>query len=225
MSRKVFTAGEVLAAADVNSFLMDQTVMSFAGTAARGSAIPSPVAGMTTYLEDSDDLQIYNGTSYASPFGLTLVKKQAIGTGASVITVTNAFSSTYDAYKIIVAGGVGSTDGFLITQLTGATTQYYQTRILYNYVGTVNVGADNNTSAWTVGGRFVSQMINVNFDLVNPFLTQSTMLQNASDVSNLAAGVNSGVQLSNTSFTGFTMTTNTGTLTGGNLYVYGYRKN
>jgi hypothetical protein len=64
MSRKVFTAGEVLAAADVNSFLMDQTVMSFAGTAARGSAIPSPVEGMNTYLEDSNDYESYDGSNW-----------------------------------------------------------------------------------------------------------------------------------------------------------------
>jgi len=64
MPRKVFTAGEVLAAADVNTYLMDQSVMSFAGTAARGSAITEPVEGMVTYLEDSDSYQSYNGSSY-----------------------------------------------------------------------------------------------------------------------------------------------------------------
>jgi hypothetical protein len=66
MSRKVFTAGEVLAAADVNSFLMDQSVMSFAGTAARGSAIPSPVEGMVAYLEDLNLLTTYNGSSWTT---------------------------------------------------------------------------------------------------------------------------------------------------------------
>jgi hypothetical protein len=64
MPRKVFTAGEVLAAADVNSFLMDQTVMSFAGTAARGSAIGTATEGMLTYLEDSDTYQSYDGSSW-----------------------------------------------------------------------------------------------------------------------------------------------------------------
>jgi len=57
--RKTFTAGEVLQAADVNDFLMDQSVMVFAGTAARGSAIPSPTEGMVTYLQDSDAVQVY----------------------------------------------------------------------------------------------------------------------------------------------------------------------
>jgi hypothetical protein len=81
MSRKVFTAGEVLAAADVNRFQMDQTVMSFAGTAARGSAIPSPVEGMTTYLEDSNLLQSYNSSAW--------------------ITVGNAGISAYSLVQIL----------------------------------------------------------------------------------------------------------------------------
>jgi hypothetical protein len=64
MPRKVFTAGEVLAASDVNSFLMNQMVMTFAGTAARGSAIASPTEGMLTYLADTNTFEFYNGTSF-----------------------------------------------------------------------------------------------------------------------------------------------------------------
>lgn len=66
MPRKVFTAGEVLAASDVNSFLMDQTVMVFAGTAARGSAIGSATEGMYTHLNDTDSLEYYNGSAWVS---------------------------------------------------------------------------------------------------------------------------------------------------------------
>jgi len=64
MPRKVFTAGEVLSATDVNEFLMDQMVMTFAGTAARGSAIASPTEGMLTYLADTNTFEFYNGTSF-----------------------------------------------------------------------------------------------------------------------------------------------------------------
>jgi hypothetical protein len=64
MPRKVFTAGEVLAASDVNSFLMNQMVMTFAGSAARSSAISAPTEGMLTYLADTDTFEFYNGTSY-----------------------------------------------------------------------------------------------------------------------------------------------------------------
>jgi hypothetical protein len=102
MSRKVFTAGEVLAASDVNSFLMDQTVMSFAGTAARGSAIPSPVTGMYTHLEDSNPvprLQFWNGSAWASPFGLTLIN-ETVFSGQASVTVNGVFSNTYKDYLI-----------------------------------------------------------------------------------------------------------------------------
>jgi hypothetical protein len=64
MPRKVFTAGEVLAAADVNEFLMDQAVMTFASSAARGSAIGTAVEGMVTWLNDENALQVYDGTAW-----------------------------------------------------------------------------------------------------------------------------------------------------------------
>ena len=66
MPRKVFTAGEVLAASDVNSFLMNQMVQTFAGTAARASAISTATVseGTLTYLADTDKFEFWNGTAY-----------------------------------------------------------------------------------------------------------------------------------------------------------------
>ena len=64
MPRKVFTSGEVLSASDVNEFLQDQMVMTFAGTAARGSAIGTATEGMLTYLSDSKTFEYWNGSSY-----------------------------------------------------------------------------------------------------------------------------------------------------------------
>jgi hypothetical protein len=64
MPRKEFESFTRLDDSDINTFLMDQTVQSFAGTAARGSAISTPVQGMVTYLNDIDSLSIYNGTQF-----------------------------------------------------------------------------------------------------------------------------------------------------------------
>ena len=69
MPRKVFTAGEVLAAADVNTYLMDQTIMVFAGTAARGSAIGTATEGMYSHLNDTDRLEYYNGSAWVTAGG------------------------------------------------------------------------------------------------------------------------------------------------------------
>jgi hypothetical protein len=64
MSFKTFAAGEKLTSSDVNSYLMQQTVMYFASSTARGSAITSPVEGMVAYLEDSNTYTFWNGSAW-----------------------------------------------------------------------------------------------------------------------------------------------------------------
>jgi len=51
---KLFENGNVLLASEVNTFMMDQQIMVFAGTAARGSALPSPSEGMFSFTKDED---------------------------------------------------------------------------------------------------------------------------------------------------------------------------
>ena len=66
--RRVFTPGEVLTASNVMNYLQDQTVMNFAGTAARGSAIGTAVSeGMVSYLADSNDVEVYRAIGTAAP--------------------------------------------------------------------------------------------------------------------------------------------------------------
>lgn len=65
LGRKVFVANEVLTAADVNGYLMDQAVMVFADSAARSSAIATATQGMVSYLQDTSSLEVY-GTAWAS---------------------------------------------------------------------------------------------------------------------------------------------------------------
>lgn len=64
LGRKVFTVGEILTAASVNGYLMDQSVMVFANAAARSSAIPSPSEGMVSYRIDSKITEQYTGSSW-----------------------------------------------------------------------------------------------------------------------------------------------------------------
>ena len=61
---KTFAAGEVLAAADVNTYLMQQSVMVFADTTARDAAITSPSEGMFAYLTGTNLLTFYNGSAW-----------------------------------------------------------------------------------------------------------------------------------------------------------------
>jgi hypothetical protein len=62
--KTTFIAGDILTASQVNGYLMDQSVMVFAGTAARGSALPSPSEGMISYLADSNAIQFNDGSTW-----------------------------------------------------------------------------------------------------------------------------------------------------------------
>lgn len=64
MARKTFQNGYPLPASDLNTYLMDQSVMAFASSSARGTAITTPVEGMLTYLEDSNKFSFYNGSAW-----------------------------------------------------------------------------------------------------------------------------------------------------------------
>jgi hypothetical protein len=64
MPRKEFEAFTRLDASDVNSFLMDQSVMTFGSATARDVAIDTPVEGMVTYLENSKTIEAYNSTAW-----------------------------------------------------------------------------------------------------------------------------------------------------------------
>ena len=61
---KLFQNGNVLLASEVQNFMMDQQIMVFAGTAARGSAIASPSEGMFAFLKDTDTLTFHDGSDW-----------------------------------------------------------------------------------------------------------------------------------------------------------------
>lgn len=62
--KKTFVAGDVLTASDVNSYLMDQSVMRFSSSATRATALPSPSEGMMSYLDDTNEVEVYDGSSW-----------------------------------------------------------------------------------------------------------------------------------------------------------------
>jgi hypothetical protein len=66
LGRKVFVAGDVLTAAQVQGFLQDQVIAVFANETARTAAIPSPTEGMFAYLTDVDTLFVYDGVDWSA---------------------------------------------------------------------------------------------------------------------------------------------------------------
>jgi hypothetical protein len=89
-----FTTGQVLTAAQVNDFLMEQAVMTFADAAARTAALSGVLReGILTYNEDTAQLEVYDGSAFVpaaptpAPAGLVAVKS-ALFTGVQTASVT-----------------------------------------------------------------------------------------------------------------------------------------
>lgn len=66
---RTFAVGEVLTAANVNDYLMEQVVTVFADATARDAAITSPQEGQISFLKNTDVLTYYSGSSWAEYIG------------------------------------------------------------------------------------------------------------------------------------------------------------
>ena len=67
MAYKTFVAGEEALAADVNNYLMSQTIPRFPSAAARDAAITAPVRGQYCVLDTSpSELLFHNGTAWST---------------------------------------------------------------------------------------------------------------------------------------------------------------
>jgi hypothetical protein len=174
-------------------------------------------------LGDAVDSTLSTALGGAYP-GLRLVKKQTVGSGVSVIPVTNAFSATYDNYKIMYSNGVGSTALSLQMTLTGSTASYASSVIYAAYSGGGVAAATLGTTSWSQAGDASTGGCSLNVELSDPFNTKLTGFRALTSVMNTAGSTiaQNGLHNVASSYTGFTLTTNTGTVTGGTIYVYGY---
>lgn len=65
MAYKVFQNGYPLNASELNNYLMNQAVISFATATARDAALTTPVEGQLVWLEDSNKYVYYTGSAWA----------------------------------------------------------------------------------------------------------------------------------------------------------------
>ena len=182
MATKTFTTGEVLTAADTN-----------------------------TYLANS---------------GLDFIKQQTVGSGVTTVTVSSAFSSTYDNYRITVTGVVPSAqDGFCLMIGSGRTDGHYgaMNYMLYSASGGT-IGSTNASKIVCVLNQNNVNNTQFNCDIFSPFLATRTGMV-GQGFGRLYYCDFGGADDSLSSYTSFTLLTNgAGTMTGGTITVFGYRK-
>lgn len=228
-----YVSGEVLTAADLT--VTNSGVPVFADTTARDAAFGGAgekvlAEGQLAYIENLDVVQYYSGSVWAtvgpaSAGALVLISATTIGNAVASVTVSNAFSSTYDNYRITISGGVASGNADLALQLGATTTGYYAgyNKVQYSTSG-ATASSNNNAANFTQVGVGTTDSLHANFDLLAPNLAKNTNIFGGFGV-NLTGSVSvlfGGFVNNTTQYTAFTIIASAGTLTGGTIRVYGY---
>jgi hypothetical protein len=163
---KLFNTGDVLTAAQVNTYLQEQVVMVFANATARTTALSGVLAeGMVSFLKDTDSLEIYSGTAWVAYgsgdiTGITTGATSGLTGGVTSGTADLKFNTTAKGGLLVGTGSgtvselaVGSNAQVLTADSTTATGLKWATTAsssptyvgcsLYSDVGAVSTS--NNT--------------------------------------------------------------------------------
>jgi hypothetical protein len=164
MAYKTFVNGFVLNASELNTYLMNQSVMVFANAAARTAAF-SPIEGMVTYLESTNALELYNGTAWV-PVGQDT-------------TLTGVLITSPREKTTLLASSAGGTINF--DQITQADL-FYTSNAGGNW--TLNVKGNGSTSLNTVmsTGETTTVVFRTNQGATAYYMTGLTIDGNAQTV-------------------------------------------
>lgn len=116
MAYKVFSNGNALNASELNTYLMNQSVMVFASTTARDAAITAPTEGMLIWLEDSNKYVYYTGSAWADL--LPVVPTQVAGKNK---IINGAFDFWQRGTSFTATGGVYTSDRWKANIISGDT--------------------------------------------------------------------------------------------------------
>lgn len=136
MAYKVFSNGDALTGSELNTYLMNQSVMVFASTTARDAALTAPTEGMVVWLQDANKYVYYNGSGAWADLITPASSGNAIINGAFDIWQRGtSFSSagyTADRWqpylaqagKLVSSQSTNAPAGFKYSYLTTSSSAY-----------------------------------------------------------------------------------------------------
>lgn len=145
---KTFNAGDVLTASDVNGYLMQQGVMTFASTTARDVAITAPTNGMITFQTDTNTMTQYRSGFWRGMGGATLSNSATLS--ASTSFTFSSIPNTFRNLEIILKATTANTSmGSITMTMNGLTTgiYHYANQSVTSASGT---GTTAPASAWGI---------------------------------------------------------------------------
>ena len=178
-------------------------------------------------FSDGNSLPASDINTYLANSGLVYVKQQSVVGTPTSITVTDAFSTTYDNYRITVTGIIPTAqDSFRIMIGSGRTNGHYGVMNYDNSAGgaTSAIRAVNAASIYGILNQNSVNNSQFTFDILSPFLATRTTMVGAG-FGRLFYCDFAGADDSLSSYTSFTVLTDgAGTISGGTITVHGYRK-
>jgi hypothetical protein len=230
-----FTTGQVLTAqqqTDINT-----GIPVFADTTARDAAFGGAgekvlAEGQFAYIEATNTTQYYDGAAWV-PVGTTpgLVRIGSASLSANPTNITNVFSSTYKNYKIVIDNAVSTARGYMFFRIGAnvSTSIYYYASMSRVSSGTTsNIEGNAQTfirlTNWENATAANIRAIGATIEIQNPYEALTTTMQEThggGSITDLWAGVTGGLVNDTTSYTGFTIGAESGTLSG-TVTVYGY---
>jgi hypothetical protein len=180
----------------------------------------------------SEVLTAADTNTYLANSGLVYVTSATVGSGVSSVTVANCFNSTYDNYVVVLSGGTSSaTSGAIRLQLgptsvSNYNTGYYQFLTYGAYSGSSVSGAGlSDVISWNwIGGTSGTDGAYARLELQGPNLARWTRMYSQGYEMTNNSGATAGVHKYINQYTGCVISPESGTLTGGVVTVYGYRK-
>lgn len=161
--------------------------------------------------------------------GMHLVKSQDISTGVSVSStvVTNAFSSDYDNYRIVVSGVTSSVQQNMLFQFMSGGVPVGGAD--YGHAGFYQVSSGTlNGIFFTATTLEIMPMNNngtnhISFDVFVPNKAERSRFVGLGGMNDSVSFFYHGVHKLATAYTDFRLVVTGGTFIGGNIRVYGYR--
>jgi hypothetical protein len=137
MTLKTWAIGDVLTAADLNTYVSQQVVGTFGSSAVRATAIATAVNGQVSYLTDRDRIEHWDGATW-QPLPAAVYAFSATGPSTAVAAGSSALVSVvlpvsrFTTAPIVV--GL-STSGAYFTPVVNAVTTGTATIALVNNGG------------------------------------------------------------------------------------------
>jgi len=138
----------VLTAAQVNTYLMEQSVMVFADAAARTTALTGVVAeGMLSYLKDTNAVEVYDGANWVASDDPNAIQNTIVDAKGDLISATGS--------DVPARLAVGADYGFLQALASaGSTGLQWNSGAWTSYSPTISTQSGTLTTA-SASGKYI----------------------------------------------------------------------